>query len=100
MQQQNKYNIDLIENLDNQEFHDELTDLTDYVEQFSAFSPESKLAYADKMQMLTDIHSEVFGKPDPIEWSHNNMLDSKYTITYNVGSYTDGVCRTVFRVFT
>lgn len=89
MQQQNEDNIDLLDSLDNQEFYDELTDLTEFAEQFSAFSPESKIAYADKMQMLTDIHSEVFGKPVPIEWNHNDMLDSKYTITYNVGAYNN-----------
>lgn len=86
MQKQNENNIDLLETLDNQEVHNELTE---FVEQFSASSLESNIKYDAKMKMLTDIHSEVFGKPVPNEWNHNNMIDSKYTIIYNVNVYNN-----------
>lgn len=86
MQQQNEDNIDLLEALEDQEFHDELTE---FVGSFPAATPESNAAYDDKMQMLTDIRKEVFGEPVAVEWEHDNSIDSKYTNTYNLGGYSN-----------
>lgn len=86
MQEQNEDNIDLLESLDEQEFHDELTK---FVGSFPAATPESNAAYDAKIQMLTDIRKEVFGEPVPVEWEPNNVIDSKYTNTYNLGGYSN-----------
>ena len=85
MQEQNEDNIDLLDSLDDQEFH---TELTEFVGSFPAATPESNAAYDAKLQMLTDIRKEVFGEPVPVEWEHDNSIDSKYTNTYNLGGYT------------
>lgn len=86
MQEQNEDNIDLLESLDEQEFH---TELTKFVGSFPAATPESNDAYAAKMQMLADLRKEVFGEPVPVEWEPNNVIDSKYTNTYNLGGYSN-----------
>lgn len=85
MQQQNENNIDLLDSLDDQEFH---TELTEFVGSFPAATPESNDAYAAKMQILADLRKEVFGEPVPVEWEHDNSIDSKYTNTYNLGEYS------------
>jgi DNA polymerase sigma len=74
---------DEIQSLNDAQFHEELTQ---FVSELPTPTEESNQRYNALMDLLNQIHNEVFPKPAEPEWEHNEMFDSSYYHEYSVGS--------------
>lgn len=66
-----------------------LEELSTYVALLPPLSPDMERAYQAKMDLLEQIHAEVF-PPPPVgeECDDHNTFDSRYYHEYSVGSST------------